>query len=279
MTYRPARPKRCPICGTTATARFVRLKDIPVNCSALWYTREQGRAAARGTIELALCSHCGLIFNAAFDPSRLEYDRTYDNTLSYSPTFRSYADELSSRLVSAHQLYHKDVIEIGCGNGDFLDRLCELGQNRGIGFDPSAENRSRPGLPEIVGALFSTVQADRAVDFVCCRHVLEHVESPRELLDLVWNCLSHRKGSVYFEVPNASSVLAGPTSWDVIYPHCSYFTPPSLRYLFESSGFEVRRIAPTFGEQFLGIEATASHRRKSVFPDAKGVAAVSRLAN
>ncbi len=279
MTYPSARPKACPVCGATATGRFLRLKDVPLNCSALWYTREEGQAAARGTIELALCSHCGLIFNAAFDPARLEYDRNYDNTLSYSSAFRSYADDLAARLVSAHKLYNKDVIEIGCGNGDFLDRICDLGQNSGIGFDPSAEDRRRPGLPEIVGAIFSRAEADRAVDFVCCRHVLEHIEAPRELLDLVWGCLSHRKGSVYFEVPNASWVLGGPTSWDVIYPHCSYFTPPSLRYLFESSGFEVLRIAPTYGEQFLGIEARASGRNKSVLPDAKGVAAVSRLAN
>jgi len=279
MTHQPARPKRCPVCGTTATTRCLRLKDIPVNCSALWYTKEQGQAAARGTIELALCSHCGLIFNAAFDPKRLEYDRSYDNTLTYSPAFRSYAESLGERLVSSHKLHRKDVIEIGCGNGDFLDRLCELGQNRGIGFDPSAESRTRPGLPEIVGALFSTAHAARSVDFVCCRHVLEHIEAPRELLDLVWGCLSPREGSVYFEVPNAGSVLAGPTTWDVIYPHYTYFTPPSLRYLFESSGFEVIKIAPTFGEQFLGVEARISRPGRSVLPDARGVAAVSRLAN
>lgn len=279
MTNPPARPKPCPVCGTATTSRFLRLKDIPVNCSALWYTREQGQAATRSTIELALCSQCGMIFNAVFDPTRLEYDRSYENTLFYSPAFRSYAEVLAARLISSHKLYGKDVIEIGCGNGDFLDDICQLGQNRGIGFDPSAESRRRPGLPEIVGALFSAAEADRAVDFVCCRHVLEHIEKPRELLDLVWSCLSQRKGYVYFEVPNAGSVLGGPTSWDVIYPHCSYFTPSSLRYLFELSGFEVLRIEPTFGEQFLAIEARVSRPGKRVFRDAKGVAAVSRLAN
>ena len=30
----------------------------------------------------------------------------------------------------------KDIIEIGCGKGEFLLLLCEMGNNRGTGFDP-----------------------------------------------------------------------------------------------------------------------------------------------
>jgi hypothetical protein len=40
-------------------------------------------------------------------------------------------------LIERYDLYGKDIIEIGCGQGEFLTLLCELGGNRGVGFDPA----------------------------------------------------------------------------------------------------------------------------------------------
>lgn len=279
MTHQPSKPRSCPVCGTTVTERFVRLKQVPVNCSALCHTRGQAETTARADIELAICRSCGMIFNATFDGSLIEYNLAYENTLSYSPAFRLYAEELAKRLVTSHGLQDKDILEIGCGHGEFLDRLCELGHNRGVGFDPSASSRQMAGLPEIVPTLFAPESKPSPVDFVACRHVLEHIEAPQELLFAVRRSLSKRSGSLYFEVPNADSVLDGPSTWDVIYPHCAYYTAPSLRYLFQSSGFEVTRIQTTYGGQFLGIDAIISDRDPSVRPDPKAAVGVSRLAD
>src|SRR5262249_46500457 len=44
--------------------------------------------------------------------------------------------------------------------------------------------------------------------------------------------------------------------WDIIYPHCSYFTPTSLRRLFTSCGFEILAVAQVFGGQYLAVEAS-----------------------
>jgi SAM-dependent methyltransferase len=278
MIYQLAKPRKCPVCSATVTTRFTRLKQVPVNCSALWHLEKSARAAARGDIELAFCARCGMIFNGAFDPARVDYGVTYDNTLSYSPVFCSYAKSLAERLVAAYNLRSKDIIEIGCGKGDFLDRLCQLGQNRGVGFDPSADNRNTPGLPVIVSRLFTRADFANGVDFICCRHVLEHLDSPRDLLAAVRLCLSERGGWVYCEVPDARWVLDGPSTWDLIYPHCSYFTAASLEYLFEESGFDVARTQSAFGGQFLGLEARVSKRKRSVSPEPKTAAASSRLA-
>jgi hypothetical protein len=43
--------------------------------------------------------------------------------------------------------------------------------------------------------------------------------------------------------------------WDILYEHYSYFSPSSLEYVFKRNGFRVDRVAETFGEQFLTIEA------------------------
>ena len=255
MIYPPAEPRNCPVCGTVITVRFVRLKNVPVNCSALWESAEKARAASRGDIELAFCGKCGMIFNGAFDADRVEYGLTYDNTLAYSPTFRAYAADLAERLIKEHDLRDKSIVEIGCGDGDFLNRLCSSQSgNRGMGFDPSAEERHLSNRLTIRSHLFRGTEV-KDVDFVCCRHVLEHLESPRELLNTVYRCLSQRGGSTYFEVPDARAVLNGPSTWDVIFPHCSYFTPLSLQYLFVECGFEVLSVESLYGGQFLGLNA------------------------
>jgi FlaA1/EpsC-like NDP-sugar epimerase len=60
---------------------------------------------------------------------------------------------------------------------------------------------------------------------------------------------------LFFEVPNALFTLERLGIWDIIYEHCSYFTPSSLQRVFELAGFEVRAINQVYDGQFLTIEA------------------------
>jgi FlaA1/EpsC-like NDP-sugar epimerase len=49
--------------------------------------------------------------------------------------------------------------------------------------------------------------------------------------------------------------------WDIIYEHCSYFSPVSLSYIFTQCGFKVKEIAEEFQGQFLTLEATKSNQK------------------
>jgi hypothetical protein len=59
---------------------------------------------------------------------------------------------------------------------------------------------------------------------------------------------------VFFEVPNVLYTLRDMGIWDIIYEHCSYFSPHSLAHLFGEIGFEVLDVSAVFGGQFLTIE-------------------------
>ena len=52
---------------------------MPVNCSTLLRREDEARSAKRGTVDLAFCQFCGMIFNAAFDHALLDYDGGYEN--------------------------------------------------------------------------------------------------------------------------------------------------------------------------------------------------------
>ena len=249
----------CPGCGGRYSQEILLLPRTPVNCSALWPNSLAARQCAKRPIKLRSCSGCGLTFNAQFDACVLEYDTKYDNSLDFSPAFQAYAEGLAAELVSAYDLRKKRIVEIGCGNGIFLKLLCKRGQSAGIGFDPSfpGDEDPVPGV-ELVRGYFGRAEADRGFDFLCCRHVLEHLEKPLEfLLELSEISVGSSGVTMYFEVPNAEFVLGGEGLWDIIYPHVSYFTETSLTNLFEHAGFNVLRAGKRFSDQFVFVEVRA----------------------
>jgi SAM-dependent methyltransferase len=249
----------CPVCASSSLAVFFETLSVPVYCNLLWPSREAALQTPRGDIVLGFCHACGFIYNMAFDPARLRYNADYENSLHFSPRFQAYAQELASRLVSQYDLHGKEIIEIGCGKGEFLALLCKLGGNRGVGFDPSFVNE--PNDDKTAGVTFiqdvySERYVDYKADFICSRHTLEHIPKPKEFLTQVRRVIGkQRQTVVFFEVPNALFTLRDLAIWDIIYEHCSYFSAPALFHLFTSCGFEVKQIFEAFAGQFLCLEA------------------------
>ena len=128
---------KCPVCSSTGIVVFFELLQVPVHCNVLWPAQDAAIRAPKGDIRLGFCGDCGHTFNLVFDPSLVEYTQDYENSLHFSPRFQSYAESLAGQLVDRYDLHDRDIIEIGCGKGDFLTLLCELGGHRGVGFDPS----------------------------------------------------------------------------------------------------------------------------------------------
>ncbi len=254
----------CPVCEAQASRPIASLPRVPVHCNVLWPDAEAARSAPTGEIELVFCESCGHSFNTAFLAELVEYAEGYENSLYFSATFREYAAALAERLVTTFGLFGKDIVEIGSGGGDFLRALCELGANRGTGFDPSALPASSPNLT-FIRDLFSDRYRDITADFLVCRHVLEHLEAPRELLRLLAPAL-RAEGGLYFEVPNADFLFADGSVWDLIYPHVSYFSRSSLRTLFARAGFSPLAVESAFRGQFLCLEAIRGAAGENAHP-------------
>jgi hypothetical protein len=236
----------CPVCGGADLAPVVTARDVPVFCNVLWPTHEAAVAAPRGDIELAFCRTCGMLRNLAFDPELVAYSPGYENSLHFSPSFQRFAEDLASRLVDRYSLREKAVVDVGCGGGDFLKLLCEGTGNRGFGYDPSYPGEEGGDNPTFVRGFY----AGEPADFIACRHVLEHVEAPAELLDAM-----HPDATVYFEMPDGGYMVRETAIWDLIYEHPNYFTAPALRHLFEDAGYGVLDLDSSFGGQYLYVEA------------------------
>lgn len=250
----------CPVCAHSAAV--IEVLDlsapVPVLANRLYDESCTAQAAPTGRTRLVLCPTCGHIWNAAFAPELVQYDEGYENSLHFSGVFTSFADELSQRLVERFDLRGRTLVEIGSGQGDFLRQLCRLGDNRGIGFDPSysggADEAATDRPVSFVPSLFPTADTVLEADFVYARHVLEHLGDPRTVLAGVRRSLGDRDCGLYVEVPDGRHLLAVPALWDLVYEHPAHFTASSLTRLVVDAGFGVEDVGTSFGGQFLHLD-------------------------
>ena len=254
------RESECPGCGSRMRP-FFEIPPIPANSCILMDSPEEARSYPRGDLVLGFCEDCGFIRNLAFDPALAQYSARYEETQGYSPTFRTFHEDQAAALIGRYGLKGKKVLEIGCGKGEFLALLCELGGNRGVGFDPGYdENRGVLDNLEdvrIVSDFYSDKYANETADFVCCKMTLEHIKDTADFVRLSRQAVRPDGSSaVYFQVPESMRILENCAFEDIYYEHCSYFTEGSLARLFKAQGFSVLRLQKEYGGQYLSIEAT-----------------------
>jgi hypothetical protein len=263
----------CPACGSARLRPFFETRGAPATTTILIPSRAEARAVPRGDILLCLCEACGFVHNARFDARLTEYSERYEGTQSYSPTFDAYHRGLALDLIERHGLRGRRVLEIGCGQGEFLELLCELGANEGIGFDPAVrkegEIRVGGGRVRYVKQFYSPALGDEAADLTCCKMTLEHVPDVGAFAAMLREAVGDRPGAVlYVQVPEFGLILREAHFHDVMYEHCSYYTAESLRGIFERAGFDVLATPITYAGQHLGLEARPGRSRPGAEPGA-----------
>lgn len=266
------KPTMCPGCGAVGMDIFYELERVPAHSVLLLPTREEAVNYPRGDIRLGFCRTCGFISNTAFDPSLHEYSDRYEETQGYSPTFNAFARRLAEHLIERYDLHGKDILEIGCGKGEFITLLCEMGGNRGIGIDPAyvaERSLARPAeRVRFITDFYSEKYAHLYADFVVCKMTLEHIHETAAFVGMVRRALDGRPDTtVFFQIPDTTRVLEEIGFWDIYYEHCSYFTPGSLARLFRRCGFDVIDLWRDYGDQYLMIEAQPGSGSDRAFPE------------
>lgn len=227
---------------------LLRVEQLPVYQNKMFDTPAAARACPRGDVVLVQDAASGLVANAAFDASLLHYDDSYQNEQAHSGVFREHLAEVVA-IIRRH-FGGLDILEVGCGKGEFLERLRSEGfAARGV--DPAYEGSA----PHIVKAAFAPGLGLHG-DAVVLRHVLEHIPQPQAFLAQILQANGGR-GLAYIEVPCLDWILQRSAWFDVFYEHVNYFRIDDFRRLFG----RVLEIGHVFNGQYLYVVADLASLR------------------
>lgn len=134
------------------------------------------------------------------------------------------------------------LLDLGCGNGDYLLRAREMGiRVEGCDPDPKAVAfcRSR-GLDVYIGDVFDPRLRENSYDVITLNHVIEHVAAPKAMLVRIYALLKPG-GIVWMALPNpqAAGLAIFGRGWKGLHPPYHLMLPPEsvLRQWLLDSGF------------------------------------------
>ena len=179
--------RNCPICGSAAACRlFAKANIDPTQLDRFAY-------ASRKTPEfmhyrLVECTQCDLIY-AADIPSTNFLGQAYLEADFASSLEAQYAGRTYQTVVAKLQAKLPDKIgalDIGTGDGCFLEKLLELGFSNVQGVEPSSApiRAAKPEIrPLIKHSLFKAQDfPQQSYRLITCFQTIEHVDDPASRL-------------------------------------------------------------------------------------------------
>ncbi len=248
----------CTNCQSPETEEFYILKNAPVQSIVTIKSYEDAIAVPKKELTLTFCNNCGFIFNSTFDTSLDLYTKGYEDQQGFSATWQKFITGVTERFIDKYGIRNKNIIEIGCGKGDFLQIICKLGNNKGIGIDPAyvpGRLEENPGL-RFIREFYSESHGDLPADVIVCRHTMEHIHDNQTFVKTIRKAVKNNPDVILLiEVPSIVRILKINAFWDIFYEHCSYFSPGSLSRLFRWNQFEILDNYLEYDNQYLFLEA------------------------
>jgi 2-polyprenyl-3-methyl-5-hydroxy-6-metoxy-1,4-benzoquinol methylase len=200
--------------------------------------------------DLVRSKKSGLVFMRRI-PTAQELSDHYDHYSRSAPispiTVSRYRELLQSWVK-----YRKTnrILDVGCGNGDFLQVAKELGwEIYGTEFTEDAARHAREkGAHMFVGPLDASAIAVKDFDIIVSFEVMEHINTPVEQATHIFNLL-RSGGLFYFTTPNFNALERYYLKADypvISYPeHLIYWTPRTISLLLTSIGFKKIKVLTT----------------------------------
>jgi O-antigen chain-terminating methyltransferase len=181
-----------------------------------------------------------------------EHRRTFTPWYSadaFESAFRGSSEDLLERYRSLAERFlgHGPVLDVGCGRGEFLTLLGELGvEARGIEIDPALVAEAREaGLDVSLGDAVTHVAAlpDASLGGIVLLQVVEHL-TPQAVIDLV--AVARHKlapdGLMIVETVNPQSLYTFAHSFYLDPTHGNPVHPAYLKFLFDEAGYSLVEI-------------------------------------
>jgi hypothetical protein len=237
---------QCPTCCGKIVEPLYSPGPQPLAALNLPKSLEQAKYAPLYAMNYYVCCICGHVFNSDFDYAKVPYEE--DSNLMYNQgvTWMKHIGQLVDSLFEAG-VEGKTIIDIGAGDGEFLDLINQRSldhgiQTRCVAFEPGIESATCETRGLEVKADYFIPQRDIPMfepDFLVCRHVFEHLQAPRDLAtEIAYYANKHKLYPLFLvEVPCITKALNTHRLGDFLYEHVGNFTQQALKTMMEQSGW------------------------------------------
>jgi len=263
----------CTFCNSTNYLELYQIQDIFNN-----------------EFQLVECNNCACYYLTP-QPNQAQLEQAYDQSYygEGESKFNKYVEGILDwfRARKAKQFArlltnNASVLDIGCGNGNFLNYLSKCGDYELHGIEPAGKSAQRASKYDSiklkVGYLDKLSYPIKKFDAVSLIHVFEHLPNPKETIEII-NTITKDQALLYLELPNIDSWQAKifKQNWFHLDPprHLLFFNPTKLKAIFKAFGWELLEesyISPQFSpfgvqQSFLN---TFVSRRDLLYESLKG---------
>jgi len=255
---------RCRLCGNDISqSSHLVLENVPAGAQLFLKSID---AAHEDAINLLItqCEFCGLVQSSS---PPVPYCRNVITAAGLSAAMRQHRESQVRKFTDTYGLVGKSAVEIGCGNGFFLEILdksgliafgTEWGGAKGLNY-PVADVYPEPGI-KIPGGPFNAF---------FCLNFLEHAPDPVGFLTGIRQNLTEEAAGL-IEVPNYMQQRRLGRVFDYIADHVSYFDINTITTMLSISGFVIDQVMETRNGE--NIEVWLRNRKQSgLSSDAKTI--------
>lgn len=251
---------KCAICGDKQKLRTL----YPANFDAddLSFKKFSARRIPDGRhYRFVECQRCGLIFsNPIIETEKIDklYEQSEFIYQSESNYLKKTYGGLLSEAIQTLDVKNPKLLEIGCGNGFFLEEAQRLGIKDVYGIEPSfpAVKQAKAGIKKRikVDILKPGLFKANSFDLVCCFHTLDHIVYPNKFLETAFKYMK-KGGRIIFVVHDTQGLsvkLFGEKSAIFDIEHIYLFNKSNLEKIFSKNGFSVTGVKDIMNTYPLG---------------------------
>ncbi len=246
----------CAVCETDSTDQEV-YRDTLIADAATSERFSARRTPDRVHYRMVRCGNCGLLRSNPI-LSDEELARLYrDSSLTYEDEVEFAKKTYGRYLLQCLKTYAPDIepanarlLEIGSGNGFFLEQALECGFRDVTGVEPSLE-AVEMASPAVRNRLVNDIFRDGLFpsgqfDVICAFQVFDHLAHPNEVLKTCRDAL--RPGGVVLfinhDVGAWTNRVLGSRSPVIDIEHIYLFDTETMPRIFQKNGFDVLDVFP-----------------------------------
>lgn len=210
------------------------------------------RSPDRVHYRIVRCINCGLIFSNPIFPLKKISTLYKESKFTYrteSEFLRETYGQYLKEILPKKGVSNISLLEIGCGNGFFLEEALKMGIKNVSGIEPSEDSikKAKLFLKDRIkkDILRPNTFKNKKFDFVCFFHTLDHVVDPNQFLSTV-NKLLKKNGKVICVVHNTDGLsvkLFGEKSPIFDIEHIYLFNKSNISTIFKNNGLRPIRLS------------------------------------